>query len=634
MELSLFTSLYRAEAFLPAYVAHVLRVGGEVQQSGIALELILVANDASAAERGQLEAFTEKAPFPVTVLHTPRETLYASWNRALTVAVGLTCAPWNVDDVRTSAALIEGVRRIQAGCKLVDFAYTLQTLVDGQEHRTDFPALPCDVPGANALERMRTGPFFMFARSLYETVGPFDERFRVCGDFEWNVRAQGKTVFCRSTVNGGIFSVHGGNLSAEPNNPSEAELNVVHLLFNDWTYLRPVAPTLMRSTWEHWKNHPLPAAVEDQLWGVQAKQTMRELERAQHRRNLRHDLMKTVRTSINPVLSSQTRQKLTSAARGVARPLYHRAREVLSRSDEAAARAQQAQQIEDLQLLVGGLHTRLHQTTTFMSLHEAEFKVFSQFGEDGIIQYLLRHVPIENPVFVEFGVGDYQESNTRFLLTHNNWRGLIIDGGTRHLDFIQHSRYQWRHQIDALSAFITRETINALIASRGIQGDIGLLSIDLDGIDYWILDVMEIVSPRILITEYNSAYGAEAAVTVPYQPDFFVTKAHPSNLYWGASLAAFCQLAERKGYRFVGSNSAGHNAFFVREDVLGDLPTPTVEQGYVQSRFSVSVDPQTGQFNRVFDHQQQLRIIADMPLVDVRHNRTATVREMFGLEQV
>jgi hypothetical protein len=247
-------------------------------------------------------------------------------------------------------------------------------------------------------------------------------------------------------------------------------------------------------------------------------------------------------------------------------------------------------------------------------MREAEFRAFSQFGEDGIVQWLIARIPIEHKIFVEFGVGDYRESNTRFLLEHDNWRGLILDSGQRHLRYVVRSGIAWRHSVNARSAFITPDNINELLAE--IAGDVGLLSIDIDGIDYWVLDALRVVTPRILVVEYNSVWGSERAVSVPRNLAFDRIAAHWSGLYWGASLAAFCYLLAGRGYRFVGSNSTGHNAFFVRDDIAGDLPALTAIEGWVESKFRDSRD-QLGQLSYVDAHHDRRALMAEMPLVDV-----------------
>jgi hypothetical protein len=288
------------------------------------------------------------------------------------------------------------------------------------------------------------------------------------------------------------------------------------------------------------------------------------------------------------------------------------------RSDLDAFRAQ-----------VGGLHARFVQGLPPDRLSDAEFQVFSQFGEDGIIQFLINHVPIEHEVFIEFGVQSYAESNTRFLLVHDNWHGLIIDGGDSHIDFTQRLGLDWQYHLDAVQAFIDRDNINHLIRAAGIEGDIGLLSVDIDGNDYWVLERIDAVSPRIVVVEYNSVWGPDAAVTVPYRADFRRAMAHPSQLYWGASLMALTRLLRRRRYALVGGNRAGNNAFYVRDDVLGDLAAQPVAGVYRRSRFRESLDPE-GRRTYVSRHEDRLALLADMPLWDLDANALVSVGERYG----
>lgn len=258
----------------------------------------------------------------------------------------------------------------------------------------------------------------------------------------------------------------------------------------------------------------------------------------------------------------------------------------------------------------------LRQTLSARTLRESEFSVYSQWGEDGIIQYLLRNVPVENKVFVEFGVQDYVESNTRFLVSNDRWSGLVIDGSADNIERIRKSDLFWRSQIIAVAAFITRENINKIIKSVGIDGDIGLLSIDIDGNDYWVWEAIDIVNPRIVVVEYNARFGAERAVTVPYDPSFSRGKAHHSMIYYGASLAALAALGRRKGYALVGCNSAGNNAFFVRKDSQSEaLPTVTPATAFVASQFREARNA-AGQL--VFLSADDEKALLDtLPLVDV-----------------
>ena len=191
------------------------------------------------------------------------------------------------------------------------------------------------------------------------------------------------------------------------------------------------------------------------------------------------------------------------------------------------------------------------------TLEEVEFRVFSQWGEDGIIQWLINNTVLDKKIFVEFGVEDYVESNTRFLLMNNNWAGLVIDGSEENVKKIRQWDDYWKYDLRAVSRFITRDNINSIISENGIEGDIGILSVDIDGIDYWVLDSISCIRPRILICEYNNIFGADKKVTVPYDEKFFRTDKHFSNLYWGCSLGALCDWAERNGFYYMGSLTEG-----------------------------------------------------------------------------
>jgi len=250
---------------------------------------------------------------------------------------------------------------------------------------------------------------------------------------------------------------------------------------------------------------------------------------------------------------------------------------------------------DDVKLLAGRLLAH-HARNIAANFREAEFKVFSQFGDDGIIQYLIAHleIPPELSTFVEFGVQDYSESNTRFLLINDNWRGLVMDGDKQSIESIKARDMYWRHDLSALCRWIDRDNIDQILRESGFSGEIGILSIDIDGNDYWVWQRIDAVRPVVVIAEYNSVFGARRAITVPYDPAFNRTKAHYSNLYWGASLAALAYVGRAKGYAFVGSNLAGNNAYFVREDYLGRGGIVAIgpEQGYVESRFRESRNQQ------------------------------------------
>lgn len=249
-------------------------------------------------------------------------------------------------------------------------------------------------------------------------------------------------------------------------------------------------------------------------------------------------------------------------------------------------------------------------------ISSAEFKIFSQWGEDGIVHYLLRHVTVPNQIFVEFGVENYQEANTRWLVEAHNWSGLVLDGSPQHVEAIKSDVIYWKHQLKAVSAFVDADNINRLIKENGISGDIGLLSVDIDGMDYWVWKAIDVVTPAIVIVEYNSLFGPTKSVTVPYDAGFVRQKAHYSWSYYGASLAALVSLGKTKGYVFVGSNSAGNNAFFVKSDLLrSPLSELTAQEGYVKRTFREARDRDGRLTFPTFEEEAAL--IEELPLVEV-----------------
>jgi len=252
-----------------------------------------------------------------------------------------------------------------------------------------------------------------------------------------------------------------------------------------------------------------------------------------------------------------------------------------------------------------------------------EFKVFSQWGDDGIIQYLVNRLCIPNKIFVEFGVENYTEANTRFLLINNNWRGLVMDGSRSYMDELRRSDLSWKYDLQVRDIFITRENINEQLVNSKFVNDVGLLSIDLDGNDYWIWRAISSINPVIVIAEYNSVFGKKEAWTVPYKTDFQRTKEHFSNLYFGASLLSLCDLAEEKGYFFIGCNNAGNNAYFVRKDKIGAIKPMSCEEGYVLSMFKESRD-RDGMLSYI-DGNGRLELLKGLNVYNTRTGKTEVI---------
>ena len=250
-------------------------------------------------------------------------------------------------------------------------------------------------------------------------------------------------------------------------------------------------------------------------------------------------------------------------------------------------------------------------------LSDLEFKVFSQFGDDGIINWLINYLDIDTKKFVEFGVTDYSESNTRFLLMNDNWDGLVMDGSKEAVNTIINSHYYWKHNLIAKELWVTKDNINEFIYENGFSGEIGLLHIDIDGNDYWIYKELVDVNPVIFIAEYNSVFELNPW-TIPYDPSFYRTSAHFSNLYWGVGIKPIYDLAIGRGYSFIGCNSAGNNAYFVRNDKMKDLKPISLEDGFINSKYRESRNQQ-GDLTFV-SYIERLKVIQGLPVYNTIKN--------------
>ena len=197
-----------------------------------------------------------------------------------------------------------------------------------------------------------------------------------------------------------------------------------------------------------------------------------------------------------------------------------------------------------------------------------EFSVYSQNGEDGILLSLIEQTGAASRTFVEIGVEDARECNTAILAFLLGWDGLMLEADPMGVDAARRLAARLlarqRNRVRIRQAFVTAENVNGIIEDAGFSGEIGVLSIDVDGVDYWLWKAVRAVSPRVVVIEYNASFGATRAVTVPYRPDF---RCGPGSFYHGASLAALELLSRQLGYVLVAVESNGVNAFFVRQDL-------------------------------------------------------------------
>jgi len=303
---------------------------------------------------------------------------------------------------------------------------------------------------------------------------------------------------------------------------------------------------------------------------------------------------------------------------------------VLTRFRHASAKIRRLfsleSEIETIKMLQGRLLCLQHENRTG-EFSSYEFSVFSQWGEDGIIQFLTSRLDIRNKTFIEFGVEDFAESNCRFLLMKDNWRGFVIDGSEKNVEKLKKTALYWRHALEARAAFITRENIDLLLQESSFDPELGILSIDIDGVDYYILEALHGWRPSILIVEYNAVFGKDRAVTVPYDSQFVRSQKHFSNLYAGASLPAFVHIADQRGYGLVGVNQAGNNAFFVRRDLLNAAVTEVdVSKAFRDSSFKESRDSD-GNLTLLAGDRRRGQI-ADLRLIDVLTGESLFVRNL------
>lgn len=218
------------------------------------------------------------------------------------------------------------------------------------------------------------------------------------------------------------------------------------------------------------------------------------------------------------------------------------------------------------------------------SLARFEHQVFSQGGEDGVLREIFRRIGEGGRFFVEFGVEDGIQNNTHFLL-HQGWRGCWLEGSPTAVEAIRRNFAVSLSsgQLRLKHSFITAENIADSFRQLDVPRELDLLSIDIDGNDFWIWKALAEWRPRVVVLEYNANYPADCDWVMPYDPEH----CWGENTYFGASLKAYARLGLELGYRLVGCALNGTNAFFVRADVAGQhfVAETSAEFHYEPARF-------------------------------------------------
>lgn len=265
----------------------------------------------------------------------------------------------------------------------------------------------------------------------------------------------------------------------------------------------------------------------------------------------------------------------------------------------------------------------------FKYINEAELKVFSQNGEDGIIDYLLNRLFIENAKFVEIGTEDYSEANTRFLYEATNSRGLIIDDSLN-MKELSNEIELWKGRILAVKDKVKTKNINSILEKNNFNKNIDLFSIDIDGIDYWIINKLPKKISKIFIAEFNPLFGPNLEITVPNIEDFERTKYHFSNLCWGMSLKALINLMKKKGFIFLGVNNLKNNAFFINEDfknnfdkIIKNINSNCLNE-FTNNEFMESRD-KNGNLS-LLNKKQQINEIKDCYVINLENSKEDLVK--------
>ncbi|MBT4208234.1 hypothetical protein HOE22_07810 [Candidatus Woesearchaeota archaeon] len=243
------------------------------------------------------------------------------------------------------------------------------------------------------------------------------------------------------------------------------------------------------------------------------------------------------------------------------------------------------------------------------ALKNAEFKVYSKHGGDGLLLYIFSKIGISNRIFVEMGVEDGRECNTANLSLNFGWNGLLIDANKEWMESanLYYKTKLGNESVKTATCFVAVNNINKLLLDNNFVGEVDLLSIDIDSNDYWILDSITAVNPRVIVMEYNAAFGLNS-VTIKHNPDFHYQETYKKNpLYFGASLKALVKLAKKKGYILVGCDTHGHDAFFVRSDVAKDkFVELSPEEAFYPNPYTLA---KFGSVEKQFDQVKHLDLV-------------------------
>lgn len=242
-----------------------------------------------------------------------------------------------------------------------------------------------------------------------------------------------------------------------------------------------------------------------------------------------------------------------------------------------------------------------------------EFSGFSQNGEDGVIDVLRSQLLSSNRFFIEIGAADGMQNNSSWLAVAEQYNGLMIEGNPRLVERARRMIATHSIGVECLNRFVSRTNVQEL-KTLAFHSDPDVFSLDIDGIDYYIAKAIMDggFRPKIFVVEYNSVFGPERSVTIPYQDDFVFTKAHPTHLYYGVSIAAWRNFFTHYGYHFVTLDRKGVNAFFVDPICFKDA--------FLNSIKALEFSENTYQYRKFRGgYEIQLPLIGDQELIEIEY---------------
>ncbi len=270
------------------------------------------------------------------------------------------------------------------------------------------------------------------------------------------------------------------------------------------------------------------------------------------------------------------------------------------------------------------------------NINDLDYKIFSQNGEDGIIDYLLNRLKIFKPKFVEIGVGDYSECNTKFIFERTSAKGLIIDCLKNFKINVLKNIKLWRGDLNIVEKKIDSKNIISILKKNNFLKNIDLFSLDIDGIDYWVIEKLPRNFSKIAVLEYNSIYGPNLDITVPNVSNFDRSKYHYSHLCFGSSLKALVKIMKKKNFTFVGCDITRCNAFFVNNKYLKYIKLNIPDQNKLDIFTKSNIRESRNKIGKLSykSGSERLKLIKNCTVFDLKNKKLKKIKDLFKFKKI